>query len=247
MECPSNAQRLRASRRSARHKPEGLCRPRGFDSRHLDQIKNRKGTVKQSTYDREALVVRETEEVLGNTKLKELDPSRLETLYARTRQAGRLSENELFLVHGLIRRVLNKAVKHGIIQRNPALLVENAPRPHAKHRSSLSIQEAARFREVLLRQDVNPNVVATLLLLETGCRRGEVLGLTWENVDLDRRRVRVRQQLTGTNEITTPKSLSSRRNVAITNETADYLATWRETQMALSATASWAWWMSSTR
>jgi len=51
-----------------------------------------------------------------------------------------------------------------------------------------------------------------VVALGTGLRRGELLGLRWEDVELGERRVRVRQQY-ARGEITTPKSRASRRTV----------------------------------
>jgi len=54
----------------------------------------------------------------------------------------------------------------------------------------------------------------TVVALSTGLRRGELLGLRWQNVDLLERRLIVRQQYVR-NEITTPKSKAGRRSVAL--------------------------------
>jgi integrase len=44
-----------------------------------------------------------------------------------------------------------------------------------------------------------------LFLFSTGCRRGEALGLKWEDVDFDRRSVTIRRAVT-LRRVTTPKS-----------------------------------------
>jgi len=54
----------------------------------------------------------------------------------------------------------------------------------------------------------------TVVALSTGLRRGELLGLRWQDVDLLERRLSVRQQYVR-NEITTPKSKAGRRSVAL--------------------------------
>jgi integrase len=54
----------------------------------------------------------------------------------------------------------------------------------------------------------------TVVALSTGLRRGELLGLRWQDVDLLERRVSVRQQFVR-NEITSPKSRAGRRSVGL--------------------------------
>jgi integrase len=54
----------------------------------------------------------------------------------------------------------------------------------------------------------------TTVALSTGLRRGEMLGLRWQDVELLERRLHVRQQFVR-NEITTPKSRAGRRTVTL--------------------------------
>lgn len=54
----------------------------------------------------------------------------------------------------------------------------------------------------------------TMVALSTGLRRGELLGLRWQDVELLDRRLHVRQQFVR-NEITTPKSKAGRRTVPL--------------------------------
>ncbi|MBW2314709.1 MAG: tyrosine-type recombinase/integrase [Deltaproteobacteria bacterium] len=47
-------------------------------------------------------------------------------------------------------------------------------------------------------------------LFATGCRRGEALGLKWQDVELEARRITIRRAITA-RRVTTPKSGRSRR------------------------------------
>ena len=60
-----------------------------------------------------------------------------------------------------------------------------------------------------------------MLAFHTGMRRGELLGLKWEDVDLDNATVRIRRTLTRTDNgrqlaLGKPKTKKSRRNVRLT-------------------------------
>lgn len=74
--------------------------------------------------------------------------------------------------------------------RNVATLVE-PPRVEARDLSSWSLQETLDF---LAAGRKDPLDAAFVLAIALGFRRGEIVGLRWENVDLDKREVRVRSQ-----------------------------------------------------
>ena len=74
------------------------------------------------------------------------------------------------------------------------------------------------------------NIMAVRLGLATGMRRGEVFGLIWGNVDLDRRTIRVCQSLTYKDEIKHPKTQAGIRTLAIDLTTVSHLARWKKHQ-----------------
>src|SRR5581483_10505223 len=72
-----------------------------------------------------------------------------------------------------------------------------------------------------------------LTAITTGMRRGEVLGLRWEDTDLEEGRVRVRRTVIATNDgvhFSTPKTSASRRSVPLPAETVAGLRTWKAQQ-----------------
>ena len=76
------------------------------------------------------------------------------------------------------------------------------------------------------------NIMAVRIALATGMRRGEVFAITWENVDLGRRTIRVCQSITYQCKTKTPKTQAGIRTLAIDASTASHLATWKERQQA---------------
>ena len=56
-----------------------------------------------------------------------------------------------------------------------------------------------------------PGLLA-VFLFSTGCRRGEMLGLQWRDIDFDRRRITIRRSITA-GRVSTPKSGRSRKRI----------------------------------
>lgn len=87
-----------------------------------------------------------------------------------------------------VKRMLNLAVKWGMIAKNPADDQEKFKEGPLRERY-LSKEELPRFLKALDESDDRLSVAALRLLLFTGCRREEILSMKWENVRLDEERI----------------------------------------------------------
>jgi len=92
-----------------------------------------------------------------------------------------------------LRAALTNAVAEELITRNVAAVVR-LPAPRKPQRLSWSADEARKFLESA-RADNDPLYTAYVLILVLGLRRGEVLGLTWSDVNFDAMEVHIRWQL----------------------------------------------------
>ena len=193
--------------------------------------RNRKGQVKQSTYEREEYELRNISRLFGKLKVRQLIPSIIEDTYSHARENGLLSDSEIFKTHQKLKQILDHAVDDGIISSNPGKKVK-VSKPQSAERQVLSAVEAGRLRTILLTSTKDAHITGVLLMLETGMRRGEALGLTWENTNLSEGFVLIRQQNTSSNERETPKSRASRRKIAISECLIKYLTEWKSAQKA---------------
>jgi integrase len=93
----------------------------------------------------------------------------------------------------VLRSALGRAISEELVSRNVAALVKVPPaRKH--RRDAWSVEEARRFLESA-RQENDPLYAAYVLTLVLGLRKGEVLGLSWPDVNLDAEEVVIHRQL----------------------------------------------------
>src|SRR5713226_9661183 len=116
---------------------------------------------------------------IGAVKLTELRPDHLNALYARKRKEG-LSDRTCQYIHGMLHRSLRRAVKWGLINRNPADIAD-APSNKKKAMKIWNRAEVRAFLEYVKDDRWGPLYT---LACGTGMREGEILALKWESVDL---------------------------------------------------------------
>lgn len=127
---------------------------------------------------------------LGSIRLDDLTPMDAQRWMNRLIAEG-LSAKSVRLIRATLRAALNQALRWQMVQRNVASLVEPPRGPKAQIRP-LDPSEARTFL-TSLKGDRLEALYAVALAL--GLRQGEALGLTWQNVDLDRGLLRVVHQL----------------------------------------------------
>lgn len=176
--------------------------------------------------------------------LAELDRRRIETGYSRLLTSGgrknrSLSSRTVQYIHAVLHRALEDAVLDGLLPENPAGTAR-APKqdPGATEvDNTLSVwtaEEAARFLEHV---DDHPWRNLWHTALGTGARRGELLGLCWEDVDLEDRQVRIRRALTvvdGVERLLGTKT-SRTRTLSVGDSVAEALRRQRERQRGVPA------------
>ncbi len=160
-----------------------------------------RGSVKPVTHESYARLVRvHVVPSLGNVKLSKLVPAHLQGFYRDKLDSG-LSPRTVQYLHVVLHRALKQALRWGMVPRNVADAVD-PPRADKKEVSPLSPAEA----RTLLKAARGDRLEALYVLaVHTGMRQGELLGLKWDDVDLDTGVLRVR----GT------KTVRSRRSVKL--------------------------------
>jgi integrase len=150
---------------------------------------------------------------LGSILLSELRPIHLQKYYAEKRASG-LSECTVLHHHRYFHGALDKAVKLQLIPNNPAARV-TAPRVTRMEPQALSEKQLKAVLDATTGSELE---IPTLLATVTGMRRGEVLGLPWENVNLEDGFLiigQTLQKLKGGLTIQPPKTARSARVVSL--------------------------------
>jgi len=151
-----------------------------------------RGAVRQSTFDRYEIAIRvHIKPVLGRLKLTKLAPSHLVGFY-QDKLAAEVAPARVNKLHVALHKALDQAVKWHMIPRNIAEVVK-APRPSPEEIRPLNREQAKTLLEVAREEDRFEALY--MLAVTTGLRQGELLGLKWEDVDLEDGVVRVRRTL----------------------------------------------------
>lgn len=193
------------------------------------------------TYVRAYIVPR-----LGRIPLQALTRSDLDGFYDWLESEGGrsgqgLAPKTVANVHGIIHKALGDAVKWGKLQRNVADAVEppKAPKPQTE------VWEVEQLRAFLTQVQEDRLYALWLLFATTGMRRGEAVGLTWDDLDLEVGTVSVEWTLGVVDKKATwkpvPKSAAGERTMSLDPATVAALRRWRKSQAEerLAAGAGW--------
>ena len=190
-----------------------------------------KGTVRTSTFERHEQIIRvHLVPTLGRIKLKTLTPANVRGLHREKLDAG-LAPATVRKIHSTLHKALSQAVSDGLIPRNAADV--KAPRATPEEMRPLSETEARVFLDVA-RESGDRFEPLYVLAITTGLRRGELLGLRWEDLDLERKTLRVSRALVregGHHILGETKTKRGRRRVELTTRTVSALKIHRKRQL----------------
>ncbi len=179
-----------------------------------DWIETSKTRIKPSTYESYLSIINvHLIPALGERRIARLTPQMVQALMAEKLEAG-LSPRRVAYIRAVLRKALNDAMRWGIASRNVVALVE-APRSERHEIRPFTAEEAHRF---LAQVKGDPLEALYVVAISTGLRQGELLGLQWDDVDLEEGVLHVRnalQRIDGEFQLVSPKSSHSRRTVPL--------------------------------
>lgn len=127
---------------------------------------------------------------LGAVKLSELAPPQIQAFYNGLQRDG-LAAKSVRNIHGILTKCLSTAVQVGYLRSNPASMV-TLPKVEKKEIHPLTDEQVKDFLRVSVGDEYE---ILLKVILFTGLRESEAIGLTWDCIDFKAGTVKVCKQL----------------------------------------------------
>lgn len=202
-----------------------------------------KDTVKPNTQDNvHKILNNHILPLFGSFKLDKLTTPLIQSIINKVANKTNKGETGAYLyydkIHALNKRILQYGVVMQAIPFNPAREVilprniQKAKRQKVKHFNN---EELRQFIDYLDSLDSNRyryyyETVLYKFLLATGCRINEALALSWSDIDLDNSVVHITKTLNYKQEVNSPKSKASYRDIDIDQQTITMLKRYQRKQ-----------------
>lgn len=173
---------------------------------------------------------------IGEVPLQALSPNQVKAFYAwvqegNTSRGGRQpTPKTVHNIHLTLHRALEDAVHDGVIPRNPASGSRRAPR-NSPEMLTWDGDQLRAFLEASADDRLFPVWRLTAM---SGMRRGEVLGLRWDDLDTSALTITINRQWKRGEQgfvLAPPKTDRGRRTIDIDAETVAVLRQWRRSQL----------------
>lgn len=152
---------------------------------------------------------------LGRLELSRLTPSDVERMTGGLVASGR-SPRTAALARTILRRALADAQRDGKVHRNVAALARPPRVPTRSLEAGRDYLDGAQLRRLVSESKLHPLGPLVAVAATTGLRLGELLGLTWADVDLVAGTLAVRRSLARSWDgwaLSEPKTARSRRTI----------------------------------
>ena len=144
-----------------------------------------------------------------------------------------LSPKTVRHVLSLVSDIFAYAVRMGVVRENPCVRVV-LPKLVRKEKKIYTVEETVRLMELLRKETVKYRAFFYLLIY-SGCRRGELLGLEWQDIDFSNCLISIRRTSCYTPDkgtyTDTTKTEQSKRTLKLPQEVMDILCELHEFQL----------------
>ena len=144
-------------------------------------------------------------EEIGYLKLTDITPEHLNRFYCRLAEDGQnkhtstgLSPKTIREHHNLIHAIFAQAVREGVVRSNPAELAT----PPVNKKKEVQFYEVETVQQIMKCLEKEPLKWQCIvqLMIASGARRGEIMGLKWKNVDFSKNTIKICDNLQYTRE-----------------------------------------------
>ena len=164
--------------------------------------------------------------VLGDYRLQDVTPMQIQAIMAGLAKKSASLQSKVLIN---LRSIFKVAQENGLVVRSPVSSMLKPGGKKTQEKAALTPQES----EKLLTRVRNRRAKTFLMIaLNTGLRRGEILGLRWTDVDFEKKIIRVRRNAvllrSGTTISDELKTSAGRRDVPLTAALEAHLAAEKE-------------------
>lgn len=182
----------------------------------LHWLSVRKTNIKGSSYIAyKSLIDNHVIPALGDKSISEIDVIDLNSFFGNLK-VSKTYQNKIKVV---MHNIFKLAIKEELLTSNPIDLLDPI-KVTKKEIKALTVDEVKTL--LTTAKAFNPFYYLIKLTLETGLRRGEVLGLHWSDINFETTTITIKRNVVLEGSIQTvgePKTLSSRRTLSVSKET----------------------------
>ncbi|HLI07066.1 MAG TPA: tyrosine-type recombinase/integrase [Ktedonobacteraceae bacterium] len=208
-------------------------------TRWLEEV--HRPTIRESTYlNYRRFLDNHILPALGHIYLNKLTPQLVQSFYTQKLQEG-LAPGSVRDMHMVLHKALENAVRWRLVGRNPCDDV--SPPQSVQHIAQpLTQKQAIRLLEAAREHRLGALLTVALA---TGMRRGELLGLQWQDIDFEDRSLQIRRSMVrlGNRGVveSQPKTSKSRRKIPLPRFVIEMLKEHRTRQLEARLRAGSAW------
>lgn len=177
---------------------------------------------------------------LGSVKINELRIVNIEHFYSTLIQ-NNTGIRTIRIAHAILHRALEKAVRYGLINRNPA---HGAALPKYKQ-AEMQILDEGQVGRLLIATQGSPYQALYHLAITSGMRQGELFGLKWADLQWGSGTLHIQRQVQKVPGVgwsfVEPKTRSGRRTIKLGEGTLQVLREHKERQALMIALAGDRW------
>lgn len=177
---------------------QGVCRENITLSQQIERYLSTKASLASSTYENYRYYFEHCikNEPIGEARIADLKKSDLLLYYKEQSEENDLSNGTIHILHKIIHPALELAVDDDIIRKNPAkgTMKEYSVEDEVKYALTPE-QENELLARISTRPRMKRHYPLIATMLYTGMRIGEILGLTWNDVDMQNRTININHQL----------------------------------------------------
>lgn len=178
--------------------------------------------------------------VLGDVQIKDITPAMIKALLAEL--SKQLAFASVVKIYAILHGMFKAAVMDDTLDINP---MDKVPRPKQSKDAALPTEhkaftaEETRYILHCLQDEPLKWQAFILLLIDTGCRRGEACGLQWQAVDLDAGTITIERNLQYTKDRGVYETLPKNGKVRIVDISPDVVELLRAVRRTQAVTVRW--------